>query len=243
MAIDGLHPLSSHVRGTANAIHAATSHHVRRIGRLAAIVLLHVLFFVALSKGLVRESPAAGTPKEVTVSFITPQLAPPQPTSEPAPPKTVPVVKQTPQRPRPVQAPVYTAPSPKAITPPESKTAPAHAEPVAAAPSPAPAAAPPAPSAPVMPRTITTGIEYLQPPRPEYPPIARRMGEEGKAILRVLVNENGRPERVEVQKTSGSARLDEAARQAILRALFKPFTEGGKAVPAYAIVPIRFQLD
>lgn len=94
-----------------------------------------------------------------------------------------------------------------------------------------------------MPRTITTGIEYLQAPQPEYPPIARRMGEQGKAILRVLVNEKGRPERVEVQKTSGSLRLDEAARQAVLRALFKPFFDDGKAVTAYAIIPIRFQLD
>lgn len=243
MAIDGLHPLSSRVPGTANAIHAATSYHARRIGRLAAIVLLHVLFFVALSKGLVRESPAAGTPKEVTVTFVTPQPAPPQPTSEPTPPKPVPVEKKTPKPRRPVQAPVNTTSSPKAITSPEPKPAPASAEPAAVAPSAVPAAAPPAPSAPAAPRTITTGIEYLQPPQPEYPPIARRMGEEGKAILRVLVNEKGRPERVEVQKTSGSARLDEAARQAILRALFKPFTEGGKAVPAYAIVPIRFQLD
>lgn len=243
MVIDGLHPLSSRVPGTANAIHAATSHHARRIGRLAAIVLLHVLFFFALNKGLIRESPAAGTPKEVTVTFVTPQSVPPQPVSEPAPPKPIPAVKKTPKRP--VQAPVKTTPSPKAITTPapEPVPAPAPSEPVAAAPSPAPASAPTAPSAPAMPRTITTGIEYLQPPRPEYPPIARRMGEEGKAILRVLVNENGRPERVEVQKTSGSARLDEAARQAILRALFKPFTEGGKPVPAYAIVPIRFQLD
>ncbi|WP_206047211.1 energy transducer TonB, partial [Noviherbaspirillum denitrificans] len=92
-------------------------------------------------------------------------------------------------------------------------------------------------------KTITSGIEYLQPPQPEYPPASRRMGEEGKAVLRVLVNEKGRPERADVQTSSGFARLDEAARKAVMRALFKPFIEDGKAVPAYAIVPIRFQLD
>ncbi|MGE5622450.1 MAG: energy transducer TonB, partial [Bacillota bacterium] len=97
--------------------------------------------------------------------------------------------------------------------------------------------------APAQPRTIASGIEYIQPPQPEYPPISRRMGEEGKAVLRVLVNDKGHPERVELQKSSGIARLDEAARKAVLRALFKPFIEDGKAVPAYAIVPINFQLD
>lgn len=69
------------------------------------------------------------------------------------------------------------------------------------------------------------------------------MGEQGKVVLRVLVNEKGRPEKVEVQRSSGFPRLDEAARQAAWRALFKPFIEDGKAVPRYAIVPIRFSLN
>jgi protein TonB len=57
------------------------------------------------------------------------------------------------------------------------------------------------------------------------------------------VNDQGRPERIELHKSSGSPRLDEAARQAVLRAVFKPFIENGRSVAAYAIVPIRFQLD
>ena len=69
------------------------------------------------------------------------------------------------------------------------------------------------------------------------------MGEEGQVILRVLINEKGRSERVEIQKTSGSPRLDEAGRQAVQRALFKPYTENGQPMPVYAIVPIKFQLE
>ena len=68
------------------------------------------------------------------------------------------------------------------------------------------------------------------------------MGEEGKAVLRVLVNEKGRAEHIELQKSSGSPRLDDAARQAIARALFKPYLEDGRAIAVYAIVPITFQL-
>jgi periplasmic protein TonB len=210
---------------------------IRRIGPLGAIILLHVGFFYALQSGLLRQATQAVLPKEVFATFITPQPAPEPPKPQPATPKTVQVVKKaiTHSRPAPV---VNTTPSPQAITVAPSAALPEPASPAVVAP---PASATPPASA--QPRTISSAIEYLQAPQPDYPPISRRIGEEGKAILRVLVNEKGRPERVEVQKSSGSSRLDEAARQAVLRAIFKPFMEDGKAVAAFAIVPIKFQLD
>jgi protein TonB len=212
---------------------------LRRFGPLTGILLMHVVFFYALNSGLVFQ-PAPAVPKEVVATFITPErpIETPKPQAQPAPPKTVPIVKKAaPPPPVPV---VNNSPSEKAInTPP----APAHApEPVAAAPATLPA--PPAPpAAPAQPKTISSGVEYIQPPRPEYPPASRRMGEEGKAVLRVLVNDKGRAERIEVQKSSGSPRLDEAARQAAQRALFKPYMEDGKAVAVFVVVPISFQLD
>jgi len=47
---------------------------------------------------------------------------------------------------------------------------------------------------------------------------------------------------VVIHKSSGSSNLDEAGRQAVLRALYKPNMEDGKPVPVYALVPINFQL-
>ena len=143
----------------------------------------------------------------------------------PPPPAPVPVVNNT--------------PSEKAISAPAPVRAP---EPVATTPA-TPAASPSPPASPAQPKTISSGVEYLQPPHPEYPAASRRMGEEGKTVLRVLVNDKGRAERIEVQKSSGSPRLDEAARQAVQRALFKPYTEDGKPVAVFAIIPISFQLD
>lgn len=215
---------------------AAVAAPIRRIGPLGLIVLLHIGFFYALQSGLLRKASEA-IPREVIATFITPQPVREKPQAQPAVPKTVPAVKKavTPPKPAPVVTP---APSPKAISVDATPPAPEPAAPVAAA-----TVAPPAPAAPAQPKTITSGIEYIQAPQPEYPPISRRMGEEGKAVLRVLVNEKGRPERVDLHKSSGIARLDEAARKAVMRALFKPFIEDGKAVPAYAIVPINFQLD
>lgn len=107
-----------------------------------------------------------------------------------------------------------------------------------AAPQPAPT-----PAVPIAPKTVSSGIEYIQPPQPDYPPIAREMEEEGKVTLRVLVNEQGRAQRVEIQRTSGSTMLDEAARQAMMHAVFKPHIEGGRAVAMNAIAVITFKLN
>lgn len=101
----------------------------------------------------------------------------------------------------------------------------------------------PALSKPASPKIYASGIEYLQMPQPDYPAAAKRMGEEGKIILRVLVDEQGRPEQIIVQQSSGSPRLDDAAKQAVRRALFKPFIDNGKAISAFAIVPITFELQ
>jgi protein TonB len=94
-----------------------------------------------------------------------------------------------------------------------------------------------------IPKTIVTGVDYIQAPQPVYPPLAKRAGEQGKVLLRVLVSDKGLPESVDLQKSSGSVRLDEAAKQAVLRARFKPYLEDGKALAVYVIVPITFQLD
>lgn len=211
-------------------------HQVKRIGPLGLIILLHIGFFYAIQSGLVRKA-AETFPKEVFATFITPEAPKPPapaPAPVPVPPKTVPVIQKAPPK---THIPVVNdTPAPNAITTPL----------VAAAPDPAPTSVPSnlqAPAAPPQPKTISSGVEYIQAPQPEYPPSSRRMGEEGKTILRVLVNDRGRADRVEIQKSSGSPRLDDAARQAVIRALFKPYMEDGKAVSVYAIVPIKFQLD
>ena len=113
--------------------------------------------------------------------------------------------------------------------------------PPAAAPAPA---VPPQPATrPVQPATVTSDVQYVRPPRPDYPAQSKRIGEEGRVVLRVLVNEKGEAERVEIQSTSGHARLDEAAREAVQRAQFRPHMEDGKPVTVFAIVPITFRLD
>ncbi|WP_321817448.1 MULTISPECIES: TonB family protein [unclassified Paraburkholderia] len=128
---------------------------------------------------------------------------------------------------------------------PAPATAPAPAQPSQPAPSvaqpSAPAAAAPAP-AQAMPKTVTRGVQYLRAPVPVYPDASRRMGEEGVAQVRVLVDEAGEPREVELRASSGSAALDRAALDAVRGARFKPYVEDGRAIPVYVIVPLRFSL-
>ncbi len=209
---------------------------VRKIGPLGFIVLLHIAFFYALQSGLIHQV-ADAIPKEVIATFITPERAPEPapPKAPPAPPKVVPVVKKSVTPPPPI--PVTQAPAPTAISAPPNP--PQSVEPLAAAPAPAPAS-PPGPP-PI--KQITSGIEYIEAPRVAYPAASKRMGEEGVVQFRVLVNTSGKAEKVDIIKGSGSSRLDDEARRAVMRAVFKPYIEDGKPIMVSATGVINFKLD
>ncbi len=212
---------------------------VKKIGPLGFIILLHIAFFYALQSGLIHQV-ASAIPKEVIATFIVPEKAPEPapPKAQPAPPKEVKIVKKAVTPPKPI--PVTETPAPTAITAPPQPPQPAAPAPqVAAEPTPAPAA----PPGPVLPKQITSGIEYIEPPRVSYPAASKRMGEEGVVQFRVLVNTGGRAEKVDIIKGSGSSRLDDEARRAVMRAVFKPYIEDGKAIVVSATGVINFKLD
>jgi protein TonB len=207
-----------------------------QFGPLALIVAAHALLWYGIDSGLLHRVVKTALPAEVFVSFVAPPPQPAPPLARLAEVQSLPPPSITPP------ATVVT------IAPPENAiSAPAPSAPVSekSAPAAVLAAAAPAaatPPAPAVPRTITSGAEYLQAPRPEYPALSKRMGEQGKVVLRILVNEQGLPDQVLVQTSSGFARLDEAGRQAALRALFKPHLEDGRPVAVFVIVPLNFQL-
>jgi len=76
---------------------------------------------------------------------------------------------------------------------------------------------------------------------PQYPRLARQLGKEGMVVLRVTIDEYGRPMTVESVKTAGAG-FDEEAIKAIRGSLFHPAQRNGKPVICRAIVPIRFEL-
>jgi protein TonB len=84
--------------------------------------------------------------------------------------------------------------------------------------------------------------EYLDNPKPAYPSISRRMGEEGEVRLRVYVDTAGAAQHVEIERSSGFPRLDQAALETVKRWRFVPARQGSQPVAAWVIVPIQFTL-
>jgi protein TonB len=103
--------------------------------------------------------------------------------------------------------------------------------------------APQAQSSPTA--TVTQPIfdaDYLNNPAPAYPPLARRLREQGVVLVRVLVSSEGLPDQIELKHSSGSARLDEAALCVVKKWRFIPAKRGGQSVAAWVVVPISFSL-
>jgi protein TonB len=84
---------------------------------------------------------------------------------------------------------------------------------------------------------------YLRNPPPPYPLVARRNGEQGKVILRVLVTRGGLPASVDIEKTSRSSHLDDAALETVKTWRFVPARQNGQPVDAWVLVPIVFRLE
>ena len=83
---------------------------------------------------------------------------------------------------------------------------------------------------------------YAYNPKPGYPDRARREGREGQVLLRVLVDEEGRSKLVEVNRSSGSEALDQAAAKTIKRWRFSPARFGDRPVETWVRIPIDFRL-
>jgi protein TonB len=76
--------------------------------------------------------------------------------------------------------------------------------------------------------------------QPDYPPIARQLKLKGEVELEALVSEDGTVEKVNI--VSGNPVLTKPAADALKKWKFKPFTAGGKAVKALAVVNFDFSI-
>jgi len=184
---------------------------------------------------------AAEQPAQPDLPFEEP---PPPPDLKPPPPELATVVEPPPTDlpppvfpieappPRPPD-PQKPKPPPKPVQrPPSTPQAPVDAQPQQAT-----------PAAPAAPRTVSASqLGYLVPPNPIYPARSRKAGEEGKVMVRVLVDVTGRPAQVSLQASSGHPALDESAVSAVRAAQFRPYAEGGLAQAVWVLVPINFVL-
>ena len=78
---------------------------------------------------------------------------------------------------------------------------------------------------------------------PAYPDLSRKRGQEGTVILRVLVNEKGGVDALEVEISSSFALLDRAAEKAVSAWLFEPGRQGRETLRMWVRVPVTFKLQ
>lgn len=116
------------------------------------------------------------------------------------------------------------------------------AAPVEAAPAPAPAAAPAAPPGPAIVQP-SSDASHLNNPKPVYPAVSKRLGEQGKIVLRVLIGTDGLPQKIEIKQSSGYERLDRQAVDTVSRWRFVPGTRNGVPEAMWYLQPINFVLQ
>lgn len=206
--------------------------------------------------------------KIMTVALITPpaplpvvtpvtELPPPEPIAllepEPLEPEIVEIEVMEPEpvpellpeplpeisKPIPIPKP---KPKPKVAAAPPIETPPVEREPTPPPPPPTKVAelAPPVEEPVIAP---VFNADYLNNPAPDYPRQARRLGEQGTVLLRVLVSVEGHAASVHLAKSCGSARLDKAAQEAVQQWRFVPAQQGSVKREAQVIVPIVFELE
>lgn len=101
----------------------------------------------------------------------------------------------------------------------------------------------PALSAPSAASLPSTSADYLNNPSPSYPAISRRLGEQGKVVIRVLIDKDGRPQQGDIDQSSGHSRLDQAALRAVMGWRYVPGQRNGIAQDMWFNVPIHFALQ
>lgn len=203
-----------------------------RMAHLGLVVGLHLLLgYAALYLSVKNE--LIQLPSSISVRLL-PMIeekklepAKPLPPPKPLPPARRPPVVQ----PQPVLAVASPAPASSSFAVPPQPPAPP-VQPIAAA---------PAPVATLV--AARFDADYLHNPKPVYPAMSRRNGEEGKVQLKVRVSAQGTALDVAIAKSSGFARLDGAATEAVTRWRFVPARRGDEAVESSVVVPITFALD
>jgi protein TonB len=200
-----------------------------RVGALSGSFAAHAA--ILLLAALPMTVPAT---RPVATEMLAHWIETPPPEIVPEPPPPVPPSHRHHSHATP--APVASPPAPESV--PEGPPMP-----IADVPAPTASSPPSTPDADVGAGGATQALAYASPMHPRYPMASVRAREQGIVTLRVLVDASGLPQRVEIARSSGHARLDTAAKESIEHARFRPVVQNGIAIPAWGIVPIAFRLD
>lgn len=215
---------------------------VLRPHALAAIASLglHAAVMAALLTPWAEPTTAVETPHEVELVMAPPSAAavgsaPARRSVSPVRAASKPAAAKRPKPPPMPTAPPETTPAP-------SEQMSGSGTMAAAAPSSAPgeSKAPPGLGQGSNPPGYTLGAAHT--PMPDYPWSARRRGTEGRVVLRLLVDAEGRPTAIDLVHSSGDPVLDGAAITALRQWRLRPALADGVPVAGAVVVPILFRL-
>lgn len=207
----------------------------RRLRSGALVVVVHALVVLALGQSgrtairtlapeplavhLIAERPPIDRPRANSAPRATATLPlPPHPAAVTLPPPEVPAVV----------TPSTTALLPPAVSPPNPQGSPTSAPPAAVT------------SPKVVP---ASALRYRVEPAVEVPRLSRRAGESGRVGLRVLFDTQGSPREIQLSRSSGFARLDAQALEAMQRARIQPIVEDGRPIEVIAQAWLEYELD
>lgn len=225
----------------------AQSRKLNRNVLIAGIVVsFHVATLWSLHTGLLRRVVEVVVPLEILSQVITPQLDKTEP--KPSAPTTRRDAEPS-RKPRekPVERPRAPIPQPEAVT---DETA-AREDPTGVL-SPQPAAYPLAVPESARPPTAPTpakvelpssNASYLHNPAPVYPALSKRLGEQGKVLVRVLIGADGSPQHAELKRSSGFERLDRSALEYIMKCRYVPGKVAGVPQAMWHEAPVSFVLE
>ncbi|MEQ1597822.1 MAG: energy transducer TonB [Methylotenera sp.] len=222
----------------------AQSHYLESTAGLLFVILAHASVIYWLLQQSTTPVIQANQAKPMMVSLIalpapTPESAPiiepPKPIAEPKPKKMVEKIK-------PIETPTERLVEVSMESNKEQEITALQALPVLESKqAPAPQMAEPIIEDVIEPPRF--GVSYLNNPAPDYPAMSRRAGEEGRVVMKVLVSTEGLADEVQIEKSSGSERLDDAAMNAVKKWRFIPAKKNNQPLSAYVLVPMKFSLD
>jgi len=223
----------------------SSSKYGQKIAMLMAILAVHSVLIGLICFGHHQENHQTVVPPTIQGVMIVAQ------TPATVTPVVKPIVKSSvvPPTKIPTLPPVKAAPLPTAITQPDvpvsepmplQKTEPV-VKPIAE---------------PIMPVSSQTPVKdmteevipprsdaaHLSNPAPSYPPMSRRLGEQGRVVLEVYILANGSVGEIRLKQSSGFKRLDEAAMQAVKKWQYQPARKGQQAIDFWYVQPLSFSL-
>jgi protein TonB len=204
-----------------------------RIAALSATMALNLAAFLAAVR---PQAPTdlASVVSQVTLPVHWIERVKPRPVPPPPPPPPPPDLKRLPRH-----APSLPHATPVAMSPPVPS--PTSQDRLPALVSPPSSTAVPA-ATPAAATPVEASLAYRAAPL-SYPHTALRQHMQGTVLLRVLVDEGGRPIDVVILRSSGYILLDRSAREQVLAGWrFAPAMSHGQAVRAWARVPVSFAL-